>query len=338
MILSTLPSADREPYRTIFIVLEWTFTALFTAEYLVRLIIVRRPLRYAFSFFGIIDFLAILPAFIGLIIPGGERLLVVRTLRLLRIFRVFKLAKFVESMRVVGTCMAESTDALGLLVFFLCIAVLIFASLLYYAESGVRTPASDGGADVFLRSDGSESPFTSIPATFWWAIVTMTTVGYGDSFPVEPAGKLIATFAMLTGVLVLALPISVIGSNFTDAYAASLKARAYHELLEAPSGDGGAPPPNDVFSHAAQRVDAHAAELQRLLDATSHAFTRGREPAARALGVQFDVQCAAVQQALGGLSRLLSNKQVLEVLLREEGARQGAEKARAKLGRERALV
>jgi len=152
-------------------------------------------------------------------------------------------------------------------------------------------------------------------------------------------GKLIATFAMLTGVLVLALPISVIGSNFTDAYAASLKARAYHELLEAPSGGGGgAPPPNDVFAHAAQRVDAHAAELQRLLDATSHAFTRGKEPAARALGVQFDVQCAAVQQALGGLSRLLSNKQVLEVLLREEGARQGAEKARAKLGRERALV
>ena len=96
--------------------------------------------------------------------------------------------------------------------------------------------------------------------------------------------------------------------------------------------------PNDVFSHAAQRVDAHAAELQRLLDATSHAFTRGKEPAARTLGVQFDVQCAAVQQALGGLSRLLSNKQVLEVLLREEGARQGAEKARAKLGRERALV
>ena len=132
----------------------------------------------------------------------------------------------------------------------------------------------------------------------------------------------------------------MIGSNFTDAYAASLKARAYHELLEAPSGGdgGGAPPPNDVFAHAAQRIDAHAAELQRLLDATSHAFTRGKEPAARALGVQFDVQCAAVQQALGGLSRLLSNKQVLEVLLREEGARQGAEKARAKLGRERALV
>jgi len=114
---------------------------------------------------------------------------------------------------------------------------------------------------------------------------------------------------------------------------------AYHELLDAPSGGGGAsPPPNDVFAHAAQRVDAHAAELQRLLDATSHAFTRGKEPAARALGVQFDVQCAAVQQALSGLSRLLSNKQVLEVLLREEGARQGAEKARAKLGRERALV
>ena len=325
---------------------EVAVVAIFTAEYVSRFAVhYGSRVSFVVQPLNLVDLLAILPFYAELAFgagntPSSDVLRVLRVLRVVRIFRVFKLANFVESMRVVGTCMAESTDALGLLVFFLCIAVLIFASLLYYAESGVRTPASDGGADVFLRSDGSESPFTSIPATFWWAIVTMTTVGYGDSFPVEPAGKLIATFAMLTGVLVLALPISVIGSNFTDAYAASLKARAYHELLEAPSGgDGGAsPPPSDVFSHAAQRVDAHAAELQRLLDATSHAFTRGREPAARALGVQFDVQCAAVQQALGGLSRLLSNKQVLEVLLREEGARLGAEKARAKLGRERALV
>jgi len=94
VILSTMPAAEQEPWRTTFLALEWMFTGLFTIEYALRLIIVRRPLRYATSFFGVIDLLAILPAFIGLIVPGGERLLVVRTLRLLRIFRVFKLARY----------------------------------------------------------------------------------------------------------------------------------------------------------------------------------------------------------------------------------------------------
>lgn len=198
VILSTLPSADREPYRTIFIVLEWTFTALFTAEYLVRLIIVRRPLRYAFSFFGIIDFLAILPAFIGLIIPGGERLLVVRTLRLLRIFRVFKLARYLTEAQALRRALIISRHKIAVFITTVLIIVLIASALMHIVEGNA----------------GNEA-FNSMPSAIYWAIITMTTVGYGDITPITGIGKATTAVLVLLGYSMIIIPTGILSAEMT---------------------------------------------------------------------------------------------------------------------------
>jgi hypothetical protein len=116
-------------------------------------------------------------------------------------------------MKILSTALRKSVDAFGLLAFLLSIAVIIFSSLMFYAERG--TCDDDG---VCIRGDGKVSPFTSIPATFYWCVVTMTTVGYGDMVPVESAGMVVAVITMICGIMVLALPITVLGQNFSDAY------------------------------------------------------------------------------------------------------------------------
>lgn len=196
VILSTLPSARDEPYRTTYLILEWVFTAAFTIEYALRLIIVRRPLRYAASFFGIIDLLSILPAFIGLVIPGGERLLVVRTLRLLRIFRIFKLARYLSEANALKRALIDSRQKIAVFLTTVIIVVLIASALMHIVEGNA----------------GNEA-FDSMPSAMYWAIITMTTVGYGDIAPGTTLGRGIASLIMVLGYGIIAVPTGIVSAE-----------------------------------------------------------------------------------------------------------------------------
>lgn len=180
----------RERWGTWFYIAEWGFTLLFTAEYVVRLSVVRRPLRYATSFYGVIDLLSILPTYLSLILPGSQALLVVRILRILRIFRVLKLMEYTEAGGVlVGALYRSRRKILVFLVAVLTIAV-IFGAALYVIE-------------------GPESGYTSIPIGMYWAITTMATVGYGDITPVTPFGRFVTTILMLIGYGIIAVPTGI---------------------------------------------------------------------------------------------------------------------------------
>eukprot|EP00462_Mataza_sp_D1_P006355 CAMPEP_0175123586 /NCGR_PEP_ID=MMETSP0087-20121206/2325_1 /TAXON_ID=136419 /ORGANISM="Unknown Unknown, Strain D1" /LENGTH=466 /DNA_ID=CAMNT_0016405293 /DNA_START=122 /DNA_END=1522 /DNA_ORIENTATION=- len=200
--------------------LEKVVVSLFTIEYVLRLLACSKPIKFVFEILNIVDLLAIAPFYISLgqsadeESEGGSTLKVIRVVRLARVFRLFKMSRYSTYMQIMGRALRRSVDAFGLLLFFVGVAVIIFSSLMYYAERGER--AENG---IYYRSDGSESPFTSIPATFYWCIITMTTVGYGDIVPVEDLGKFIAAITMVCGILVIALPVTILGSNFQDVYA-----------------------------------------------------------------------------------------------------------------------
>ncbi len=209
VILSTLPAANNEPYRTLFLALEWMFTGLFTVEYLLRLIVVRRPLRYATSFFGIIDLLSILPAFIGLIVPGGERLLVVRTLRLLRIFRVFKLTRYLSEATALRHALYESRHKIAVFITTVLIVVLISSALMHIVEGNA----------------GNEA-FDSMPSAMYWAIITMTTVGYGDITPITVIGKTTTAVLVLVGYSMIIVPTGILTAEMAGKVRAAITTRA----------------------------------------------------------------------------------------------------------------
>ncbi|GAB5495649.1 MAG: ion transporter [Phycisphaerales bacterium] len=198
VVISTMPEADTAPYDTILLTLEWIFTAVFTAEYILRLIIVRRPVRYATSFFGIIDLLSILPVFIGLIIPGGDKLLVVRTLRLLRIFRVFKLTRYLSEAFALKHAIKTSRHKIAVFITTVLIVVLIASAIMHVVESNA----------------GNE-PFNSMPEAMYWAIITMTTVGYGDITPITPWGKITTTVLVLVGYSLIIVPTGILTAEMT---------------------------------------------------------------------------------------------------------------------------
>lgn len=193
VVLSTVPAIDDDPvWRSRFFIAEWVFTALFTIEYVLRLIIVRRPWRYALSFFGIVDLLSILPAFIGLAIPHGERLLVVRTLRLLRIFRVLKLARYLSEASALRQALFLSRQKLAVFITTVLVVVLITSAVMHVAEG-----------------DQNEA-FSSMPETMYWAIITMTTVGYGDVTPQTGFGKFMTSVLVLVGYSLIIIPTGIL--------------------------------------------------------------------------------------------------------------------------------
>ena len=209
VILSTMPEARVEPYKTIFLRAEWIFTGLFTVEYFLRLVVVRRPWRYATSFFGIIDLLAILPAFIGLIVPGGERLLVVRTLRLLRIFRVFKLARYLTEAAALREALIISRHKIAVFITTVLIVVLIASALMHIAEGNA----------------GNEA-FDSMPSAMYWAIISLTTVGYGDITPVTPFGKATTALLVLVGYSMIIVPTGILSAEMAGRRRDSITTRA----------------------------------------------------------------------------------------------------------------
>lgn len=178
---------------------EWFFTLLFTAEYGLRLISVRRPLRYVTSFFGIVDLLAILPTYLSMIVPGGQYFIVLRVLRVLRIFRVFKLVQYLNEARTLILALKSSRRKITVFLFVVLTLVIIFGSLMYMVE-------------------GEESGFSSIPRGIYWAVVTLTTVGYGDISPKTDLGQAISTIVMILGYAIIAVPTGIVTVELSNAY------------------------------------------------------------------------------------------------------------------------
>jgi voltage-gated potassium channel len=178
--------------------LEWGFTILFTIEYILRLSSVRRPLRYALTPLGIIDFLAIVPTYLSLFLPGAQTLLVVRVLRLLRIFRIFKLAEYLRESSVLASALKASRRKITVFLLTVLTIVLIVGTLMYVVE-------------------GPTNGFSNIPVGVYWAVVTLTTVGYGDVSPVTPVGRMLAVIVMLMGYAIIAVPTGIVTMELTRA-------------------------------------------------------------------------------------------------------------------------
>lgn len=188
----------REPYGDFLYGLEWFFTVLFTVEYILRLLCVGSPLRYARSFFGVVDLLAVLPTYLSLLVPGSQYLLVIRILRILRIFRVLKLVRYVQEARVLGAALLASRRKIFVFLFTVLTLVVVFGSVIFLIE-------------------GEENGFTSIPQSIYWAIVTLTTVGYGDISPKTAPGQLLASLIMVIGYSIIAVPTGIVTVELASA-------------------------------------------------------------------------------------------------------------------------
>lgn len=200
-------------WRPVFSSLEWLFTAAFTVEYLARLACVRHPWRYATSFYGVIDLLALLPTYIALLVPEAQALLDVRVLRLLRVFRIFKLTAYVNEYQGLGRALRASGRKILVFLSVVLMIVLVMGTLMYVVE-------------------GPANGFTSIPTAVYWAITTMTTVGFGDITPKTDLGRLISSAMMLLGWGTLAVPTGIVTSEMTaQRMVASPTTRTCHECL-----------------------------------------------------------------------------------------------------------
>ncbi|MDB5246345.1 MAG: ion transporter [Segetibacter sp.] len=197
VMMDSVPSWHSR-YGKAFFVLEWAFTILFTIEYLLRLICIKKPIRYVTSFLGIIDLLAIIPSYLSIFFLGAHSLLVFRALRLLRIFRIFKLTHFLSEMQFLDVAIRGSLRKVSIFMLVVLTLVIILGSVMYLIESG-------------------ENGFSSIPDSIYWAIVTITTVGYGDISPVTPLGKFVASIIMLLGYGIIAVPTGIVTTEMALA-------------------------------------------------------------------------------------------------------------------------
>jgi voltage-gated potassium channel len=173
---------------------EWLITVLFTLEYLLRLIVARRPSRYAFSFYGVVDLCSILPTYLGILFPGMHFLTTVRILRILRIFRILKMVQFMGEGNNLWQALKRSRHKITVFLTTVLTVVIVVGSLMYLIE-------------------GADAGFTSIPKSIYWAIVTMTTVGYGDIAPKTPLGQIVASLLMIVGYGIIAVPTGIVTSE-----------------------------------------------------------------------------------------------------------------------------
>jgi len=177
-------------------VLEWVFTALFTVEYVLRMWCVTSPRAYALSFFGVIDLFAVVPTYLSLVLPGGQALAVIRVLRVIRVFRVLKLAQYVGEASVLARALRAARYKISVFLVAVVTIVIVVGALMYVIE-------------------GAEAGFTSIPTGVYWAVVTLTTVGYGDIAPLTPVGQALAAFVMILGYGIIAVPTGIVTSELT---------------------------------------------------------------------------------------------------------------------------
>ena len=213
VVISSVQAVDVR-YHGWLTALEWLFTVAFTLEYLARLACVRHPMRYALSFYGVIDLLALLPTYVALLVPEVHALIDVRILRLLRVFRVFKLTAYVSEYQSLGRALAASRRKIMVFLSAVLMIVLVMGTLMYVVE-------------------GPANGFTSIPTAVYWAVTTMTTVGFGDITPKTDLGRFIASCMMLLGWGTLAVPTGIVTAEMTARRAAEPlpTTRTCHECL-----------------------------------------------------------------------------------------------------------
>ncbi|RMH72606.1 MAG: ion transporter [Gemmatimonadetes bacterium] len=188
----------RQSYGRPLRVMEWGFTLLFTVEYVLRLLCVGRPWKYAFSFYGIVDFLAVIPTYFSLIVPGTHYLLTIRILRILRVFRVLKLVSYLEEAHILTKALRSSRRKITVFIYTVLILVILVGSIMYVIE-------------------GEAHGFTSIPRSIYWAIVTVTTVGYGDISPQTSMGQMLAAVLMILGYGIIAVPTGIVTVELAHA-------------------------------------------------------------------------------------------------------------------------
>ncbi|RYZ45852.1 MAG: ion transporter [Sphingobacteriales bacterium] len=201
VFLDSVPSVHARHAHLLY-VLEWSFTSLFALEYALRILCVRNRWKYIVSVLGIIDLISILPTFFSLLYIGSQYLLVVRSLRLLRVFRIFKLWHYIDEGKFIIKALYNSYRKINIFLLFIIIVVMIVGSIMYLLEGG-------------------RNGFKSIPDSIYWAVVTITTVGYGDISPVTPVGKLLATLLMLCGYSIIAVPTGIVSSEMAKVSKAS---------------------------------------------------------------------------------------------------------------------
>lgn len=191
-------SSVQKNYGSALVIIEWVVTILFSIEYIFRLLSVGKPLKYVFSFFGIIDFLSIVPTYFSVLFPGTQVLIVIRVLRVLRIFRVLKFVQYIKEARTLRVALAASRRKITVFLFVVFTLVIILGSLMYLVE-------------------GEENGFKNIPTSIYWAVVTLTTVGYGDISPQTGVGQFLAALVMILGYSIIAVPTGIVTSELTMA-------------------------------------------------------------------------------------------------------------------------
>jgi voltage-gated potassium channel len=184
----------RERFGVVIHLIEWFITGIFLLEYILRIYVLNRPARYIFSFYGLIDLMAILPNFLGLILSGGQSLMVIRAVRLLRVFRIFKLSRYTSAGRTLIKALYRSREKIFMFISVIVTLVVIFGTIMYLVE-------------------GEKNGFTSIPVSIYWAVVTLTTVGYGDISPATGFGQFLASIVMIMGYAIIAVPTGIVTSE-----------------------------------------------------------------------------------------------------------------------------
>lgn len=197
IMLESVPRLNAK-YIQLFRVLDWVFTIIFTLEYLLRIIIVKRKRSYVLSFYGIIDLLSILPSYLAFVLVGGQYFMMIRSLRLIRVFRVLKMMRFLGEAKVLGNALRASRAKITVFIITVICIVFVMGTIMYLVE-------------------GEEGGFTSIPLSIYWCIVTLTTVGYGDISPVTPLGQFIASVIMIMGYGVIAVPTGIVTAEMSAA-------------------------------------------------------------------------------------------------------------------------
>jgi voltage-gated potassium channel len=197
VMLESINSFD-EKYHAFLDIAEWIITILFTIEYILRIVSVKRPIKYVLSFYGIIDLLSTIPKYISLFLGGTQALIALRALRLLRVFRILKLARYLGASNQLANAIKASKAKIAVFLFAVLIAAVIFGTIMYMVE-------------------GEENGFTNIPKSVYWCIVTLTTVGFGDIAPQTPLGQFIATLIMILGYGIIAVPTGIVSAEYTKA-------------------------------------------------------------------------------------------------------------------------